>query len=193
MDFKKNMHGLEYEPAIMTVTHFLTDEECANYMSLTRYIYVHYDSHRFWRKRCGKLQWSKRAIKKSNHFLRLSKQYNLFDLMSEIQKPEQLSIVELTLNQFHKNNMKLLIAILKLTSYPNLTKGIINRLKRIDRLQSYKARLLLTFSLDKIKRSSFYEVFTHCEQYSKILGSFQRIDDYMKLAYTQQNTAYEIR
>ena len=176
----KQPNMLEHEATLFTVPQFLNDEDCASYFSSTKYIFQNCDTTTWWQKRCNKLTWSKRAIKKSNHFLRLAKQNNLQTIMAEINHPEQLAIVEHTIKEFHENNMKLVIAILKFTAYHNIEGSIVKRLKRIDRMQSIKARILLKFSIQSVQDASFYKIFTNCDHYAKIIGSFRTIDHYLK-------------
>lgn len=180
MDERKEMHFLEHEPIVYIVPLFLNDEDCASYFASTKYIFQNYDTTPWWQNRCKRMEWSKRAIKKSNHFLRLAKQNSLHAIMTEITHPEQLAIVEHTIKQFHEVNMKLVIAILKFTDYHNIERSIVKRLKRIDRIQSIKTRILLKFSLQSVQEASFYKIFTNCEHYAKIIGSFYTIDHYLK-------------
>lgn len=168
---KQKMNILEYDACVYTILSLLNDEDCANYLSTTRYLFTNYDTKKWWQERCQKLTWGKRAIKKSNHFLRLSKHYTLPLLMAEIRKPEQLGILELTVRPFHKNNMRLLIAVLKFMRFKNVDSDIIMRLKRIDRLEAMKIskRILLKFNLQKIETTPFYKIFKNCNKYGSVI------------------------
>lgn len=182
MEVKRNMHYLEYEACVYTILLFLNDEECATYLSLTKYIYDNYDTRTWWQKRCNKLTWGKRAIKKSNHFLRLARRHTLQDIMAEITRPEQLGIVELVIRPLHENNMRLLISILKFTAYKNVDSDIVSRLKRIDRLETMKEskRILLKFNLQKIESTNFLKIFDNCDEYASVICPNRLILEYMR-------------